>query len=287
MLQRIYEYSVSEITVKNIVCTHIEECGEQWEKAPFPKNRMTLLAVAHGECELFSQRGRVNLHVGEAALVGGEDCVKHIAGSQDFGFDGVNPLAVYEVSFEVRLGGLPANLLFDTPKKAEFEQKSEFFDCLEGLIALNGAQDCASALRRSSMVLKLLAAYFSAGEPKPYIPTDARIDRAEQWMQENLDKELSVSKLAERLKLHPNSLSRLFKEQTGRSPKAYFAALRMDWACRLLLNTNLKVGEVITKCGFSDHSGFFKQFKRHTGCTPAEYRIHFLGAAVKSESAQR
>lgn len=277
MLHRIHEYSISEITVKNIVCAHIEECDKQWEDSPFLANRMTLLAVGHGECELFLKRGKVELHVGEAALVaGGESCVKRISGRQDYGFDGINPLEVYELSFEVRLGGLPANLLFDVPQKAEFQQKAEFFECLERLSALNDAQDCTAMLLRSSMALRLLADYLSTGEQKPYIPMDARVRQAEIWMREELGKELSVSELAERLKLHPNSFARLFKAETGRSPKVRFSELRIEWACRLLLETNLSVNEVIEKCGFSDHSGFFKQFKRHTGCTPTEYRAHFL-----------
>lgn len=41
---------------------------------------------------------------------------------------------------------------------------------------------------------------------------------------------------------------------------------------RLLMNTELAVGEIALECGFPDSRSFAKAFRRRYGMTPAEYR---------------
>ena len=70
----------------------------------------------------------------------------------------------------------------------------------------------------------------------------------------------------------PAYFSRLFKKQTGYTFTEYLTSCRIDLACRLLKDTELKVGDIAAESGFSDRTKFYKLFYEKTGLTPKNYR---------------
>ena len=73
------------------------------------------------------------------------------------------------------------------------------------------------------------------------------------------------------LKTKPN-FSRLFKKQTGYTFTEYLTSCRIDLACRLLKETELKVSDIAAESGFSDRTKFYKVFSEKMGMTPKHYR---------------
>ena len=71
---------------------------------------------------------------------------------------------------------------------------------------------------------------------------------------------------------NPAYFSRLFKKQTGCTFTEYLTACRVDLACKLLKDTELKVDDVAVESGFSDRTKFYKVFFEKTGLTPKNYR---------------
>ena len=65
---------------------------------------------------------------------------------------------------------------------------------------------------------------------------------------------------------------RLFKEQMGLAPHAYFNMLRLRKASQLLLDTKLSVPEISYLCGYEDPKYFGRVFRQTEGVTPLEYR---------------
>lgn len=47
---------------------------------------------------------------------------------------------------------------------------------------------------------------------------------------------------------------------------------RLTYASELLETTSLSVNAIAEKCGYENDSYFMRQFKKHRGCTPTEYR---------------
>lgn len=78
--------------------------------------------------------------------------------------------------------------------------------------------------------------------------------------------------LAEQFYLHPNYLSRLFKEKTGDNFVGYLTKVRMDKVKELLINTDQKIIDICYMVGYNNSRYFNKVFKQHTGMTPSEYR---------------
>ena len=87
------------------------------------------------------------------------------------------------------------------------------------------------------------------------------------------NKNLTLNSIAQELKLTPNYLGRLFKEETGESFSDYLEELRMNNAIKLLkTSSSKKVYEVADECGYNDGQYFAKVFKKYTGYTPNNYR---------------
>lgn len=64
----------------------------------------------------------------------------------------------------------------------------------------------------------------------------------------------------------------IFKQQTGQTLISYISAQRMNYASKLLLNTNLSVIQIANETGYNNHSFFTQKFREYFGVTPAAYR---------------
>ena len=97
-----------------------------------------------------------------------------------------------------------------------------------------------------------------------------------RYLQEHLDKEISLNILADEFHLSSQYISQLFKSEIGVNFFAYLTSIRMERAKKLLLATSLSIGEISEKCGYADYRVFTKAFKKEEGSTPSQYRRNFL-----------
>ena len=91
------------------------------------------------------------------------------------------------------------------------------------------------------------------------------------YINNNLDKKITLDILQKKFFLNKYYLSRTFKKNTGFTIIEYVIYKRIIWAMELLISgkTALDVAHTV---GFGDYSTFFKAFKNITGCSPSRYR---------------
>lgn len=71
---------------------------------------------------------------------------------------------------------------------------------------------------------------------------------------------------------------RRFKSETGKTPSQYMIDMKIRQAKQLLSDKKMfSIGAISANCGFSDSLYFSTCFKKHTGCSPMEYRKQILG----------
>ena len=104
---------------------------------------------------------------------------------------------------------------------------------------------------------------------------DERISKTKDYIAENYMRDISLTELADRVCMAPESFSRFFRKKTGRTPNRYLIDYRLGIAARMLLNTKLSVSEIGFSCGFNTLSHFNRLFRESKGCTPSEFREHF------------
>ena len=96
----------------------------------------------------------------------------------------------------------------------------------------------------------------------------AAVDYIHQHYSETID----LNVLARHIHITPAYLSLIFKVQTGINFLDYLTQYRIEQACRLLKETDLKNYEIAYETGFRDEKYFSTVFKKATGVTPSKYR---------------
>ena len=94
------------------------------------------------------------------------------------------------------------------------------------------------------------------------------------YMEENLEKRLTIADLARYTGFSASHFSRLFSQQTGQSPLAYFNRMKIDRACQLLRNTDMHINQICHLVGIDDCYYFSRLFSKQIGCSPKQYRLH-------------
>ena len=102
---------------------------------------------------------------------------------------------------------------------------------------------------------------------------DRRVLWAMLYMQRNLHRRLSVSRVARAVNLSCWHFSRLFRSEAGSSPGQYLKTVRIHRARELLEMSFLKVKEVGRHVGIRDGSHFVRDFQRVYGVSPSRYRL--------------
>ncbi len=106
----------------------------------------------------------------------------------------------------------------------------------------------------------------------PHEPTHFRIKKAMTLIQEHLNDELVLHRVAHEVNLSSSRLRHLFKTEIGLTPVQYVKFLRMKLAKELAATTFLSVKEIVSRLGVIDQSHFLRDFKRAFGVTISEYR---------------
>jgi AraC family transcriptional regulator len=105
----------------------------------------------------------------------------------------------------------------------------------------------------------------------------AQCRRLIQYVDENLDQNISLADLAGVAQLSTFHFLRKFRGQFGCPPHAFVIGKRIERAKRQLARGDIPLKVVAVDCGFSDQSHMTRLFRRLLGTTPAEYRNAVTG----------
>ena len=103
------------------------------------------------------------------------------------------------------------------------------------------------------------------------------INRAIQFMEQNLDKKLILSDISDEAGYSPSYLTTLFRKKTGYSPLSYFSHLKISKASEYLDFSKFKIKEISFMLGYSDPYYFSKDFQKKIGLSPRNYRNRVVG----------
>jgi AraC family transcriptional regulator len=99
-----------------------------------------------------------------------------------------------------------------------------------------------------------------------------KLQQVKEWMEEHLDEDFNLDRLAAQAGLSKFYFNRLFKSALGVSPSRYLITLRIDKAKRLLRETKRSVVDVGLDVGYAGPSHFAQLFRKETGLSPSDYR---------------
>ena len=83
---------------------------------------------------------------------------------------------------------------------------------------------------------------------------------------------ITMQDLASLVHLSISQFDRRFKALFHMTPLQYLNKTRINKACLMLTETDAKITEIASKCGFYDHSHFIRHLKQAIGMSPLLYR---------------
>lgn len=87
----------------------------------------------------------------------------------------------------------------------------------------------------------------------------------QEYIDENLDSELSLSHLARKCFYNPSYFSRVFKERFGMPLTEYISRRKLECAVRLKRKSKLSTAQIAERVGFSSTSALYRASLRLTG----------------------
>jgi AraC family transcriptional regulator len=98
-----------------------------------------------------------------------------------------------------------------------------------------------------------------------------KLQQAIDYINTNLDRNLSLSELANLVQISPHYFALLFKQSTGLTPHQYVIKARIDRTKQLLQQGELSIADISQIVGFANQSHLNLHFKRLVGVTPKQY----------------
>ncbi len=130
----------------------------------------------------------------------------------------------------------------------------------------------------SSLLYGFLASFKYIKQFRNYNAEDARlanddiVSAAVRFMNENIEKQLTLTQIADYIGYSTSQFSLIFKSKTGHSPLNYFNMLKVQRACKFLETTDLKINQICSKVGIDDSYYFSRLFSKTVGISPKQYR---------------
>lgn len=151
-----------------------------------------------------------------------------------------------------------------------FAPGSQFQPLLERMVAMWRSGRSKTAMSYLNAVI---------GELLEVLPLAARRSAHESitaqvltWCAEHFTEDITVKSVADALYISESYVSKLFSQKLRYSFREYINMLRIHKAQMLLADTDQKILQIMTRCGFRNQSSFNRVFRELSGVSPKAYR---------------
>jgi len=150
---------------------------------------------------------------------------------------------------------------------ARTAMRLNIFDYLLKPITFEGVTTCFTAVKDKLDILH---------NPDKPEDTNYRVNLIKSYVDKHCGEDISLESMAALLAMNPAYFNRFFKRHEGIAFSDYLAKRRMERAIDLLKDPRNKIFEICMQVGYYGKQSFYKQFRKHTGRTPVQYRDEVL-----------
>ncbi len=267
-----------------LITAHHNVCAPDWSDIDYTPDYSKFYFICEGE-------GWLKIGDREYYPRPGELFLMPEGVNQSYSVINDRPFEKYWCHFTAHVGGINLFKLLDLNPRCMPVQPERLAEIFAELVEhANSDAVCAKLLAKSKL-MELIACYVTSlnvEAEKVVFKNGSPIDKLTEvlaYIDEHLARNFTVEELADIAYMHPNSFIRMFKQYAGMPPIQYVTHKKIEKAKQLLTTTNSSVAEVAQRMGFNDTFYFSKQFKKHAGSTPTDYRKQASGDKQKREES--
>jgi len=104
--------------------------------------------------------------------------------------------------------------------------------------------------------------------------SEVRINKVCLFIQNNFQNKIYLTEVAALIYLTESNFCKFFKKATGKTYSDYLNEIRINEACRLLIQSDKTVSQISFECGFETLSYFNRVFLKKKEITPSVYRTY-------------
>lgn len=193
-----------------------------------------------------------------------------------------NPWTIYWIHFTGRQASVFASGM-STPQAVQSGGTSriacrndmfeELFKTLSDGYAVDNLRYASSLLYGFLASFRFMSRFSHSNVQRSEGDTDDIVSAAVRYMNENIERSLTVAEIAAFAGYSVSRFSAVFKGKTGHSVLGYFNMLKVQRGCQLLETTDMKINQICSKVGIDDSYYFSRLFRKCTGIPPKEYRL--------------
>ncbi len=144
------------------------------------------------------------------------------------------------------------------------------------LTGLKGVESATAFLMLLDYLSKSRQFEFLASEGFNVNPVQAnskRLHAAYQYLLQHFqESSLRMSDVAAEVNLGDSAFSHFFKKATNRSFSEYLITMRLEHACKLLIESDEQISRIAFLAGFNNMANFNRMFKNSHQCSPLQFR---------------
>jgi len=103
-----------------------------------------------------------------------------------------------------------------------------------------------------------------------------RINKVYQFIIDNYTDNPTLEQVSAVANMSETAFCRYFKSHTNKTYTQFLNDIKVDNACRLLIDNRLSISQICFETGFNNFTHFNDQFKKITGITPKQYQASHL-----------
>lgn len=149
--------------------------------------------------------------------------------------------------------------------------QSKMIRILEEMHADRFGKDEQISLYVSDFLLHINRLVYEQKEPKNQPINTSLYSNLVEYIEQHLDDDLSLERLAEEFYVSKYHIAHVFKENVGLSIHQYITKKRLS-LCKEAIRAKMNITEVYHTYGFGDYSSFYRAFKKEFGISPKEFR---------------
>jgi AraC-like DNA-binding protein len=104
-----------------------------------------------------------------------------------------------------------------------------------------------------------------------------RIDKVLNYIQDHLSENIDLETVAQLANMNTAAFCRYFKQQTNKTFVETLNDIRINYACRLLLDSDKTIGQICYDTGFQNIPYFNQVFKQKMAQSPSQFKRLHLG----------